>query len=214
MIQTKNNKNSKVLGSFAALSLLASLSLTACQSTAEKTDSSNTSTPATEETKSSEENKAADSSIDGWTKYNAYDGSYSVSFPNKPTEKKDYLDTQIGKVFFSEASYTEGKSFYSTSHTTYPVAPKDYDAEKGLDGSRDGISKAVNMQIVSEKKIQINGFPAREIEMKGKDGALLAHLILDPNGPTLYQVFVVTGDGNVNTPENQAFLKSFAIARK
>jgi hypothetical protein len=70
------------------------------------------------------------------------------------------------------------------------------------------------MSIVSEEKTTINGFPARKVEMKGKSGALLAYLIIDPNGLTLYQVFVISADGNVRTPENLAFLDSFSFQLK
>jgi serine/threonine protein kinase, bacterial len=170
------------------------------------------STPPSNPTTKSNDNN--DEITRSWSKYEAYDNSYTVSFPYKPTEKKDYLDTAIGKVYFVEASYFTNNDYYSTSHTTYPVAPSEYDPQKGLDGSRDGISKSINMSIVREEKITINGFPAREVEMKGTSGALLAHLILDPNGPTLYQVFVVSSNGNVNTAENKAFINSFKLQRK
>ncbi len=149
-----------------------------------------------------------------WVNYKAYDGAYTVDFPRQATEKKEYLDTQLGKVYFVEAYYSDNNNYYSTSHTTYPIDPKQYDPEVGLNGSRDGISKSINMEIVREKKITINGFPAREVELKGKDGALLAHLIMDPNGPTLYQVFVVANDGKVDTPEVKAFINSFSLQRK
>jgi hypothetical protein len=219
MTQTKNNKKKiSLLGSIATISLLGTLALTACQSSTEKTTEGDASKPTTTESKdATTENKDASAEnklTASWESYNAYDGSYTVSFPKKPAEKKDYLDTALGKVFFSEASYTEGKKYYSTSHTTYPVDPKQYDVQKGLDGSRDGISKSINMEIVREEKIEIDGFPAREVEMKGKDGSLLAHLIFDPNGPTLYQVFVVSGDGEATSPENKAFLDSFKLKRK
>jgi hypothetical protein len=223
MTQSKNKKrNLTISGGICVLSVLSLVALVGCSNTQEQKNTDTSKTTPTEtnspDTKtddsSSTDGGSTDSTIASWTEYKAYDGSYTVSFPEKPTEKKDYLQTAIGKVYFAEASYTKDKNYYSTSHTTYPVDPKKYDPEKGLDGSRDGISKSINMKIVREEKIKINGFPAREIEMKGKDGAVLAHLILDPNGPTLYQVFVVAGDGNVNTPENKAFLDSFSLKSK
>jgi serine/threonine-protein kinase len=157
---------------------------------------------------------SSDSTTKSWAKYKAYDDSYTAAFPQTPYEKKDYFDTAIGKIYFVEASYSDNNNYYSTSHTTYPVDPKDYNPEIGLNGSRDGIAKSINMPIVREEKITINGFPAREVEMKGSNGALLGHLIIDPNGPTLYQVFVVSNDGNVNTSKNKAFINSFTIQRK
>jgi hypothetical protein len=152
--------------------------------------------------------------IRSWSQYEAYDKSYRIAFPKKPTEKKDYLDTALGKIYFVEASYSDNNNYYSTSHTTYPVDPSSFDPELGLDGSRDGIAQSINMSIVSEEKTTINGFPARKVEMKGKDGALLAYLIIDPNGPTLYQVFVISANGNVRTPENLAFIDSFNFQPK
>jgi hypothetical protein len=216
MTQSKK-RNLTIFGGIGALSLLSLIALVGCSSTQEQKGNDGSKTTPTETTSpdtKTTDNGSTDSAISSWTQYTAYDSSYTVSFPEKPTEKKDYLQTAVGKVYFAEASYTKDKSYYSTSHTTYPVNPKQYDAEKGLDGSRDGISKSIKMDIVREEKIKINGFPAREVEMKGKDGAVLAHLILDPNGPTLYQVFVVSGDGDVNTPENKAFLNSFSLKRK
>jgi hypothetical protein len=50
--------------------------------------------------------------IRNWSQYEAYDGSYRVAFPKKPTESKDYLDTEIGKVYFVEARYFDNNNYY------------------------------------------------------------------------------------------------------
>jgi serine/threonine protein kinase, bacterial len=230
--QAQNKKNRLIYGGIGAAVVLGSIALVATQpdllqqisgdtSTTTPTEQSASADPTTDSDNSSSNSdrdtviaNSSDSTTASWAKYTAYDDSYTVAFPKTPSEKKDYLDTKIGKVYFVEASHSDNNNYYSTSHTTYPVDPKDYDPEIGLNGSRDGISKSINMPIVREEKITINGFPAREVEMKGKDGALLAHLIIDPNGPTLYQVFVVSNDGNVNTTENKAFINSFTLKSK
>jgi hypothetical protein len=225
---SQSNHKKKNIFIYTTIGLISSLSLIACsgeksevsqQDDKAKTEQSSNNNPPADtnsgnNTNASDSGSTENSITKDWPKYNAYDGSYTVSFPQKPNEKKDNLETAVGKVYFVEAAYSDNKNYYSTSHTTYPVDPKKYDPEAGLNGSRDGISKSISMDIVREEKITIGGFPAREVEMKGKNGALLAHLILDPNGPTLYQVFVVSGDGNVNTPENKAFLDSFNLQRK
>jgi serine/threonine protein kinase, bacterial len=180
----------------------------------DQTDQASSNSPPPDSSSNPSDSASTTSIPPSWASYKAYDSSYTVAFPQKPNEKKDYLDTAVGKVYFVEAAYSDNNYYYSTSHTTYPVDPKQYDPETGLSGSRDGISKSINMPVVREEKITINGFPAREVEMKGKDGALLAHLILDPNGPTLYQVFVVSSNGNVNTEEAKAFINSFSLQRQ
>jgi serine/threonine protein kinase, bacterial len=227
-----NKKNLLVYGGIGVASVLGLIALVATQpnllqqisgdtSKTERTaDASPTqnSSPSNDSSNDSNTDTTTSNSTDNitrsWVNYKAYDGAYTVAFPQQAIEKKEYLDTELGKVYFVEAYHSDSNNYYSTSHTTYPIDPKQYDPEAGLNGSRDGIAKSISMKIVREEKITINGFPAREVELKGKDGALLAHLIMDPNGPTLYQVFVVANDGKVDTPEARAFINSFSLQRK
>ena len=152
-----------------------------------------------------------------WYSYTAKDGSYTVYFPGQPEEKKLSVETYLGKlnavlVFYK---YPEKERFFSVSSIRYPVAPSEYNVEKGLDGARDGAAKNSNSIIISENKISYQEFPGREIILQSKvqpSFRLLLRIFIDPNGPTLYSLQVTGPDGKLDFPEAKAFLDSFSIA--
>ena len=151
-----------------------------------------------------------------WYQYTAKDDSYTVFFPGKPEEENLSVDTSLGKlnallVFYQ---YPEKQRFFSVSSIKYPVDSSEYNVEKGLNGARDGAAINSNSRIISEKNINYQGFPGREIILESKvkpNLRLLLRIFIDPSGPTLYSLQVVAEDGNIDFPEAKAFLDSFVI---
>src|SRR4051812_13098820 len=66
-------------------------------------------------------------------KYSAPDGSYAITFPGKPTENTQTVQTQVGpiKVVMEIYQATGGKRGYAVSSTQYKIDPRKYNVEKG-----------------------------------------------------------------------------------
>ncbi len=190
--------------------------LAACgDSTPPKSSPSTKSTPT--ESPSSPKSSANSPTGSGYT-YNSKDGNYTVVFPAKPSEQNQTANSAKGPIPFVLAIYTDDSKqrAFLTSSSNLPLPegkkPSDYNPEKGLDGARDGASKSAKATIVKETKITQNGYPGREITMKGgKNTAILQRIFIDPKGPTLYQAVVVAADGNLEFPEAKAFIDSLSI---
>jgi hypothetical protein len=149
-----------------------------------------------------------------WMTYTPQDKSYTVKFPGKPQIQNHTNKTKIGEIQFLIVGYEDRAKHraYLTSNLYYPMKPANYDVEKGLDGARDGALKNTKSTLISENKITLNGYSGREILMKdGKKLTTKAKIFIDPNGPILYQILVVTDDKNVKFPEAEAFFNSFNI---
>jgi hypothetical protein len=147
--------------------------------------------------------------------YSAQSGNYTANFPAKPTEQKQTAKSASGPIEFVLAGYSDeaNKRFYGTAESSIPLpSGASFDVKKGLDGARDNAAKSTNATVVDEKEITQNGYPGREVTMKGQNNlAIVQRMIVDPEGPTLYQAIVVAEDGNITFPEARAFLDSLNI---
>lgn len=141
-----------------------------------------------------------------WYKYTDNDSKYTAMFPGQPKETDQskivkYHDKAKNRV-------------YLTSSSKIPVAPNQYNAEKGLDAARDNLVEVGNT-ITSENKITLNGFPGRELIMQNKlDMAIKVRIFIDPNSPTSFIALVLAGNGNLNFPEAEVFLNSLTVSKQ
>ncbi|NES70363.1 MAG: hypothetical protein F6K24_36705 [Okeania sp. SIO2D1] len=190
------------------------------------------STTQTEEAAETSTEKAASEKDDKLTKdwflFTAEDGTYSVKFPGEPKVQEHSTQVKVGeldedvtdinlKMVVYEGSAS--KQAYLTTHAKYPVDPSQYNAEEGLNAARNGVENNANVTITSEEKIDYEGLPGRElvttIPSQEGEGELTQRIrmFIDPEGPTLYQAVVITDEGDVNSPEADAFFNSWEIAK-
>jgi len=151
-----------------------------------------------------------------WYTYTAQDGSYTVKFPQAPTERSRSIPSAAGELTILMVGYQdqEQKSSYITTSVTFPVKPSDYDVQKGLDGAREGLLRGTNGKITEEKNITLNGLPGREIAIEGSNGTVTrVRVFIDPQGPTLYQAVFVSEGSKASTTEASTFLNSLNIPK-
>lgn len=193
---------------FFSLTLALVAPLAACTSNtlvAEKTNQSPT-------TQASAAPKSTPVSItQDWYNYTAKDGSYTAKFPRQPKEQDNSTNTKLGEIKFVQVMYEDKakEQLYMTQSNKYPVDPSQLNAEKVLDGVRDGYTKN-NRKLISEKKISRNGFPGRELIVQDKNKLVMkSQIFVNTARSTMHLVMVGAGDGNVDFPEAKAFLDSF-----
>ena len=148
--------------------------------------------------------------------YIAKDGSYSINFPGKPEEQNLQIPNPAGQLSSVVSMYQDmgGQRAFFSSNVTYPVDPALYDVEKGLSGAGDMVVRALNTAIIEDKRISLQGMPGRELVLESPEGyEMRVQLFIDPQGPTLYQIWVGGTKGGLNTPEVQAFFDSFRVLK-
>jgi hypothetical protein len=198
------------------------------QSPSPGTSPAATSSPATTSTESpavtnspttTESPSTSSGDTSGWSDYSAQSGNYTARFPGKPTEQKQSAQSASGPIEFVLVGYSDNanKRFFGTAESSIPLpAGSSFDVKKGLDGARDNAAKSTNATVTDEKEITQNGYPGREVTMKGQNNlAIIQRMIVNPEGtnPTLYQAIVVAEDGNLTFPEARTFLDSLDIKK-
>jgi hypothetical protein len=140
---------------------------------------------------------------DGWKILSSQSGNYQVLMPAKTQNKTLTIPSKAGnlKAYMVTASLPSPETAYIMSHVEYPSQVDKMDKQKMLDDARDAVAKK-GRKIVSEKQIEMNGFPGRELvitaEEKGQNLRMDAQMFLINR--RLYQLLVVSTDGR--RPEN------------
>ena len=148
--------------------------------------------------------------------FKAADGSYTINFPGKPTEKSQSLQTPIGPILLIIQTYESkfGRRAFFSSSVRYNIRPSRYNVEKGLDGARDGSAKNVHGTVNRETKINYRGVPGRQYYIDAPDHVMIkCHIYIDNSGPgpMVYQAFVVDQNGSVDDAEVNRFLDSLTF---
>jgi len=108
---------------------------------------------------------------DDWYKFTSPENRYSVLMPHKPTTEvvpnssgqgthNRFGDVEQGYAFVIEDLHDMGAT----------------DAEKYLDGVRDGVLKELKGTLLSETKITTSGFPGRELKLSAETDTKLPYI--------------------------------------
>lgn len=99
----------------------------------------------------------------------------------------------------------------SCSELSRHVTVTDANVQDLLDRARDGATS--DAKIVSEKRLTVQGYPARDLQTKTNDGYFV-RLRLIIARQQLYQVLFVTDPGKANAPEIEPYINSFHLTGK
>ncbi len=138
-------------------------------------------------------------------------GNFSVLMPGKPKTEKQNIETAVGSV--TMIMYTAGSSRAgcAVAFADYPQQLVDSsDAQKLLEGAKNGAIKNVKGTLVSETRVSFNGLPARDlvIEVPGK-AIINARLIIA--SPRFYQLMLITPKGQDHKEDIAKFFNSLKI---
>jgi hypothetical protein len=151
-----------------------------------------------------------------FTTYNSPEGRYSVFFPGKPELSTDQVPARTGEKLaehFAICTDPDGGE-----NVVYMVAYFDEGPSMGFsfDESRDGLLKAANATLQSEKTIQLDAYEGREIRAfanrSGIDFDLQARIILVEKRVYIVEfLFPKTFESAQSAEKSKKFFDSFTL---
>lgn len=147
---------------------------------------------------------------------------YEVAFPVKPESQTRTIPSQIGELTMSINMYDASKSdkkddnyVYMTNSTVYPADKISSDKKDNLAdvfrGAIDGAVKNVDGKLISEKEIELSGYPGREFKVDFQNGlaVISARCYLVKN--RMYIAQVITETKKHPNASMDKFFNSFRI---
>lgn len=140
----------------------------------------------------------------------SHEGRFSIDLNGTPSEDKNSVEAKLGgKKLWWKAEH----STFMVSYADNPNAKKE-NAEGAVIAAADGYSSAIPKaaEIVSRKKIALDGYPGFEVTSREKDGytAIARYYMVDTR---LYCIMALWSEGPNNTGVLRT-LDSFKIAAK
>jgi len=148
-----------------------------------------------------------------WKTFSSPDGSFSVLFPDNPTENKQTLNTAAGPI--NSAMYIskdDNATNYMVGYTDYPEANiKQVQPDKMFDGGRDRLIASEKGKLITQSTITLAEYPGRAITVEMPDGLIVtARLYLVKN--RFYQLLAETKRTKEDAEKIASFLDSFKLA--
>lgn len=149
-----------------------------------------------------------------WEKFSSSEGRFTFLVPTKPAAANQEVDTKVGKLMIYTFASKNNVGYFMGTFGDYPNDASDSaQAERILDGVRDGVIRGSKTTLISEKQRWIRGYPGREFTGSGKvDGTDViyswrVYLV----GRRLYQLVAATLDNDAGHPDVTKFLDSFDL---
>jgi uncharacterized membrane protein YhaH (DUF805 family) len=135
------------------------------------------------------------------------DQSFSINFPKAPREDTltDY-NKNVGLSGVQIYSVDNRSHKYLVQRMSFQAAP--VDKSQVLDGISDAMMQSSRAQLISEKKLRVNGVAARELRVRTPNGSYQNYRFLFAKAD-LFMLMVESTSGNENATEIDAFLDSF-----
>ena len=148
-----------------------------------------------------------------WKTFSSPDGSFSVLFPNSPTENQQTLNTAAGPINSTMyISTDDNDTNYMVGYTDYPEANiRQAQPDKMFDGGRDRLIASEKGKLISQSTISLAQYPGRAVTVEMPDGLIVtARLYLVKN--RFYQLLAETKRIKENAESIESFLNSFTLS--
>jgi hypothetical protein len=154
-----------------------------------------------------------------WREFTSTAGGYSVLMPGNAKEQAQVVDTATGKVDLYSATIDDRTGTYIAMYSDYPAnITQGVDPQTLLDSSRDGAVASSRGQLINDRKISIDQYPGREIQVgippeNGQSANLIVnrYYLVDQR---LYQVMVVLPNAQTPSADALKFMDSFKLLKK
>lgn len=149
---------------------------------------------------------------EGWKSVVSEKGNYSLSFPGDPAPQdlKDDAGKYLATMYVLEMD--NGNTAFMSSFSDLPLERTTSGPDKILDDARDGALKNSQGTLESEKKITIDGFPGRELQISTTNGMTSFVRVYLVNN-RLYQAMGVMQTAKADKAKVRAFLESFRLTK-
>jgi len=147
-----------------------------------------------------------------WKQYDITDGNFAISLPISPSTRKETMDIG-GEQIDVKFVYSEiGSLAYGVAYCDYPGGNVLSDSpQEFFDEVQSGMAQRNKGKIVSTKKVSVDRFTGREIQMSVPDGTHYIRLFYVRF--RLFQVHAVVLDGDAAKAEVSKFLNSFRLLK-
>jgi hypothetical protein len=147
-----------------------------------------------------------------WHDYTSKEGRFAVSFPGPPKEERHTVKTPAGPLTTTTVIARLNRAAVCTVayHDVSDAAVKASTADQRLNLLRDGAVQSLQGKLLSEKKVERDRFPGRELLIELPDQAVYRTRVYVA-GARVYQVVVKGPPEAVTSQEADRFLDSFHI---
>jgi hypothetical protein len=149
----------------------------------------------------------------GWITFRNDTNRFTVGFPARPKESVQPQKTAVGEfdLYLFQVNDPETATQYVVGCTEY-TGVKLFNPEDRFDGARDGLLASGQYKLRSERKIELQGSPGREIDLELPDGKGIqfrVHLYLV--GQRMYQLMVFSKQDVAKNRDASLFFDSFRL---
>jgi hypothetical protein len=149
-----------------------------------------------------------------WKVLTSKDGDFAAAFPGSPIEKKQRVKTATGElevaVFVLER---KDDSIFVVSYSDMPLSEvKTGTEEKRLDFAREGAVSNARGKLRSEKKIDMDGFPGRELVIETEKDIVIRMRVFAVR-QRLYQAMAMGPGRFYQSKDAGTFLDSLRLIR-
>lgn len=144
----------------------------------------------------------------------------SIEFPKKPTLSKQTAPTAMGDIEINIASYeTSGENSiaYVLMSKIYPdsliALIKKEDLSVFYRDQLESSVKKIGGQLISDKKVTLNGYPGREARIDIEDGTIVINLHMYLVRNTLHLIQTVMNKGKEDDKTSLRFHRSFKLKK-
>jgi len=156
---------------------------------------------------------------DDWVLFE--DGYCKILFPKTPDDQTENTNTAIGALTMHIHMYQvpdgamDDNFLYGVIETEYPDSVINSNKKELLDkffrNSIDGAVKNVNGKLLTETKIQLDGFPGREFRIDFKDGLAVITMRAYLAGNIMYFLQTITPTKKDHNKSIGRFMDSFVL---
>lgn len=146
---------------------------------------------------------------------------YKVTFPGKPADHEQPVQSAYGELKMYMHIYEvpndidDGNHAFMVAESAYPADVISSDKKELLDkffrGAVDGTAKNINGRLLTESRIQLNGYPGRQFKVDYQEGLAIITMRCYLVKNVLYMLQVISEGKRDDNPANKKFLDSFIL---
>ncbi len=156
-----------------------------------------------------------------WYLLDSNNFGFSILFPQKPAEEAQVIPSAVGElklnmyIYDASADDTDENLIYLVNYTEYPdslfAGASEEKITKMLRGSVDGMLSNVEGKLISEKVIELNGFPGREIKASIQNATAIINVRFYLVRNKMYLIETITDATKDSNQSMSKFLNSFKL---
>ncbi|MFH2142712.1 MAG: hypothetical protein ABIJ97_09835, partial [Bacteroidota bacterium] len=138
-------------------------------------------------------------------------GKFKINFGGEPTESKDAVDTDLGKIDITTYLYEASQSkVFMVAYSDYPSSSIEAtDKKELLKGSKDGFVGNLQLNIDFEEFFTLDGNQGIYFKASNSEYHAAVKQILVDN--RLYQIGILSSEGEISYNDVENFLNTFEL---